>query len=210
MIPNSLLGLLLFLAGIGPGYVYVLVAERREPRVERSPFLEAASLFVVGGLTTGVAAVLVLILLEAAGWLDFERLIETPAKYLAREPFPILSALLLALALGYLLAWSLALLVYRGKEPTLRPHLSVWWQTIGEAKKSGAVFATVELIDGRIIDGYVYTYTLAEVDVAQRDLCLQRPIFARPSARVERALLDIDYLVLPGRDIAYLSLKEER
>jgi len=210
VIPNTLLGLLLLLlAGLGPGYVYVLVAERREPRIERSPLLEVAGLLTVGALTTGTAALTVLIFTQATGLLDVRALVENGSKYVAMELVPSLVALVVILGLSYGGAITLALAVHRGKEATLYPNRSVWWQTIGQAKTSGPVFATVELKDGRIVDGYVSAYTI-DSDAGRRDLALQRPLFVRQSGRSDRAPLDVDYIILPDSQIVYLSLQRHR
>lgn len=96
-----MLGLILLLAGIGPGYVFVRVAERREPRIERSQLLEAAELLVVGAVLSTAAALVVLIITQATRALDLEALADNGVKYILREPIPNLTALLATLLLSY-------------------------------------------------------------------------------------------------------------
>jgi Family of unknown function (DUF6338) len=204
--PTTLFGVLLFLAGIGPGYVYVRIAERREPQVRRSALLEAAGLLVIGGLTTGLAALIVLIATDATGLMNVEALIKYGTRYVASEPLPVLVAVFITLLLSYTGAIGLALIVYRGRKATVYPNRSVWWEAIGEAKNAGPVFATLELRDGRVVDGYVHAYTI-DPDTDRRDMSLQRPIFVRPSGRVDRTPLNVDYLVLPDTEIVYVSLQ---
>lgn len=219
--PTTLFGILLFLAGIGPGYVYVRIAERREPQVQRSALLEAAGLLVIGGLTTGVAALIVLVVADKTDQVDLEALVRRGTNYVATDPIPVLVAALVTLLLSYGAAVSLALIVYRGKKASIYPNRSVWWQTIGEAKDTGGakdtreakatrpVFATLELKDGRVVDGYVHAYTI-DMDSDRRDISLQRPIFVRAPWQIKRTALGVDYLVVPDSEIVYLSFQRDR
>jgi hypothetical protein len=54
VISDTLFGIVAFAATAGPGYVYVRLAERREPRHDRSSLQEAAELVLVGGLATTI------------------------------------------------------------------------------------------------------------------------------------------------------------
>jgi hypothetical protein len=209
LIPSTLLGLILLLAGIGPGYVFVREAERREPRIERSQLLEAAELLVVGAVLSTAAALVVLIITQATGALDLEALANNGVKYILREPIPNLTALLATLLLSYGAAYVLARAVHRGRQPTLYPNRAVWWQEIADLKTSGPVFTTVELRDGRVIDGYVSAYTI-DADADRRDMALQRPIFVRARRQPNRALLDVDRLILSDREIVYVTLQQHR
>jgi hypothetical protein len=59
-VPGSVVGLLLLFAALGPGFIWVLVSERRTPQAERTPLLETAQLIAVGGLSSLAGAAIAL------------------------------------------------------------------------------------------------------------------------------------------------------
>jgi hypothetical protein len=67
----------------------------------------------------------------------------------------------------------------------------------------------VELRDGRVIDGYVSAYSI-DADADRRDMALQRPIFVRARRQPNRALLDVDRLIMSDREIVYVTLQQHR
>jgi len=79
VIPTSLLGIVAFAATVGPGYLYVRVAEQWRPLVERTPLKEAAELFVVGSIATALGVFVALVLV-------------TPLQTLSAAPLSLLAA----------------------------------------------------------------------------------------------------------------------
>jgi Family of unknown function (DUF6338) len=55
----------------------------------------------------------------------------------------------------------------------------VWVDMLGDANGRRAVFATIELRDGRRIDGQVASYTWEQMPTEQRDIALARPLQVR-------------------------------
>jgi hypothetical protein len=65
VIPETLVGIIVFTAGVGPGYLFVQLAERYGPRRDRSQLEEAAELLVVGSAAT--AGSLLFVSMKAGG-----------------------------------------------------------------------------------------------------------------------------------------------
>ena len=122
MIPNTLLGLLVFAASIGPGFIFVYVAEKRSPRPKRSAILEAAELVSVGGAASMISLIAALLLNNWVGWVDTDALTKDGARYVLGSPERGLLFLLAVLASSYLLTLAAAYIVYRGVPATLQHH----------------------------------------------------------------------------------------
>jgi Family of unknown function (DUF6338) len=208
--PDNIYGLLLFLAGIGPGYVFLRVGERREPRQARSALLEFAELFVIGAATTAAASIVVLLVGEVLDQVDLKTWLSEGRIYVINEPFPVLVTLMAILSLSYLGAWGLARLVYKGRPASIRPEFSVWFQVfhVDEEKPDVAElrFATVELKDGRRVAGYVHAYTV-DPNPENRELALRKPIFAQAGPEAPRQLIPDAFLIVPSEEIVYVSVQ---
>ena len=89
MIPSTLLGLLLFAGSIAPGYIYILIAERRRPRPPRSGALEVAELVSVGGLCSALGLLAGLAVAKHWDWVDVDvaALARDGTDYLITESF---------------------------------------------------------------------------------------------------------------------------
>jgi Family of unknown function (DUF6338) len=112
VIPASLVGLVLFAATLGPGFLFVLVVERRRLRVERSQLLEAAEVLSIGAVSSGLAALTVIAIADRTGWVAKSGL-HRGRHYFIDHPVRSLTALLaafvlscaLALAAGRVVTW---------------------------------------------------------------------------------------------------------
>ncbi len=206
MIPDSLAGLLLFAASLGPGYVYIRVAERRAPRTERSQLLETAELLVLGALITTVVAMLVIWGAREVGLVDVNAVRREGIGYLLLHPlrgFATLGAIFLA---SYALGGLAALLVHWKKQPSQQPG-TVWRDVLGEKKETHNAWATVELRDGRFLQGQVASYTLG-MSSEPRELALAAPLYQRRvrSTQVER-VHNVDFLLLREEDVLYVAVE---
>jgi len=204
VIPDTLLGLLLFIGAIGPGYVWLLVVERRRPSEERSAILEAAELSFVGILSTGVAAFIVLGVVD--GWeslgVDTSALATDGGKYLLQEPIKGIGTLLAIFGLSFGLAWGAAQ-IGQPDDPPIKPGFNVWdrvFSLTGPEK----VFVTAELRDRRRFSGYVHAWDVGTGE-EDRDLSLQAPIKVRPPGGPEYELSGVHFLALQQEEIVWLS-----
>jgi hypothetical protein len=205
VIPDTLLGLLLFVGSIGPGYIWVLVAERRRPREQRSAILEAAELAFVGILTTGLSSLIVLAI--ADGWyqleIDTSELAQSGGAYLLEEPVRGIGTLMAIVVLSFGLAYAAARLLHRGPSP-LKPGFAVWDEVFRLGHEETAVFATAELRDRRRFSGWVYTWDAGAED-EPRDLSLHAPISVKAPGAEPHELTGVHFLVLREPEIVWLS-----
>jgi Family of unknown function (DUF6338) len=171
VIPSTLLGLVLLAASIGPGYLWVRVAETRVPRSPRTQLLEVAELIIVGGLASTVSFLLVFSVASRRSWIDANAVARDATDYVLRHPTRGLGVVLAGLALAYLAAWGGAHLFY-WRRPRIIAHGSSAWHRILVPDSERVVYATVDLRDGTTVAGWVYLCTVDEVPPAERDLVL--------------------------------------
>jgi uncharacterized protein DUF6338 len=207
LIPETLLGLILFAAAVGPGYAFIRVHEGYEHRPERSLLFEAAELLVIGALITTAVAMVVLVLGKETDVLDTAAIGEDPTAYILAHPFRGLGALLLIFTLSPLAGHFLAEGLHSGEVPSIRPE-SVWASVLGPDKGAKVAWVTAELRDGRAFFGQVQSYTL-DPELSSREISLWKPIQERigPRERPAWRLLSDDALILPAKDVSTLSVK---
>jgi hypothetical protein len=208
VIPTTALGLVVFLAALGPGYVYLRVAERRGVRPERSGLLEAVELAVVGAFASTVATLAVFALADAANVVNIHTLGSDPQHYAEDHPLRLLWLVAVTLLTGYALAWTGARLVHLRNEPNIVPGGTAW----GNAFRAelphpyDVVRVTVELRDGRKLTGPLGGFT-TDAD-ADRELCLAAPIFVQlPEPGAQQIPLEEDFIVAREADILAISGK---
>src|SRR5690348_12924498 len=165
--PETLLGLVLFAASVGPGYVFIRIAERWEPQRKLTPLLEAAGLVVIGATASALAALLVLLVGEALGGIDSEQLAADRFTYVVREPGASLLALVAFLIVSYGSAAAIAYLRYtpfdvkREHRKEIHPADDPWFKAfIRDAPKDHATAVTLGMRDGRRIDGILSAFSM--------------------------------------------------
>lgn len=101
--PDNLVGLVLFVAFITPGYLWVRLEERARPRPDRSGLLEVAELLTIGVLASLFAAAFVGWLgarvpglLDVSSWADAERADEYLAEHWIKAGVSLLGVVLSA------------------------------------------------------------------------------------------------------------------
>lgn len=203
MIPSTLVGLVLFAASLGPGYFYVRETERRVARAERSQLLEAVELVVIGSLVTTIVSMLVLTGTRAISLVDTSVLRREGAAYLLLHPLRGLSVLTAIFALSYGAAWAAAWAVHFRDWRSQRPG-SVWRHVLGRDKKTHIAIATVELRDGRMVQGQIESYTL-DPSAEPRELALRKPIRERLPGSTQEKIIDDDFLILGEQDLLYVA-----
>lgn len=205
MIPSTILGLAFFAACLGPGYVFIRVAERREARPKRSDLLEAVEMVVVGSLTSLLCATIVLT--AGARWnlVDTRALAESPGTYLLTAPVSGLGSLGALGILSYGLAWGVARFLARGKEAAFRPGGNSWEQVFWEDRPSArhVAIVTVELRDGRKVVGRLRSFTAESGD--NRELALGWPIAVQATTSSHLVQTADAFLTVRERDILYIS-----
>jgi len=203
MIPSSLLGVVLFVAAVGPGYLYVRKAEQYSPPEKRTPLREAAELLVIGALTSLIAATVVFVAARAAQVVNSQTLDREGGNYVVLHPFRSLGGILVALILSYSLALLAAHLQFRKKQ-VAHERGSVWWKALTSVN-SREVWATVELLDGRRIQGRVDAFDMSPGD-KPRDLSLAGPLKLAVRGRDDAADMAGKRIVVCTDHIRYVSV----
>jgi hypothetical protein len=206
VIPSTTLGLVVFLAALGPGYLYLRVAEQRTARASRSGLVEAVELVVVGALASTIA---LLVVVTVADWLhlvDAESLSLDPGRYFHRHGLPVLRMLAVTLAVAYGLAYGGARLNHLRRRPTIKPGATAWQTAFdfNRPTQDHIVVANVELRDRRLFSGILGGFTVDSDD--NREVCLWGPIAVRVGPRNQAQLMDgDDFIVFREADIVTIS-----
>jgi hypothetical protein len=207
VIPSTLVGLVLFAASIGPGYVYVRVAERREPRQERSPLLEAAELVFVGVIATSTAVLLGIQLAESTDLIDLGPLVDSPRDYILDHPLRVLGWLAILFVLSYGGAGLAARVTHWSAPPMIKPGYSAWDFVLADEPGIHRPYTTVELRDGRTLAGWIGGFTIEPSDPDKRELILVAPLKIKEAKGKPFKFLRDDSIVLQGSDILALSVQ---
>jgi hypothetical protein len=202
-VPESVVGLLLLFAALGPGFVWVRVAERRTAQPERSPLLETAQLVSVGGLCSLASAALALWVASEFNVIDVAAVQRQGATYALLHPLRAFVVLAAAAVAALLLAWAAARLAYSGDKPSLHPG-TTWRQILG-AEKDRAAVATLGLRSGRIIQGVVIAYEIRE-PTQPRDLAIGQPIVDVSPTTRETTPVAGGALLLSESEIGWMSI----
>ncbi len=207
MISDTLFGLVVFAAAAGPGYLYVRLAEQREPRRDRSQLQEAAELVLVGVIATLIGLLSSLALWETAGLISGNSLTGNLGRYMLAHPMRSFVVLATALIVSYASVWVIVRSLF-GPTQDIHPEDSAWYSAFRRhAPEDGAgVLVTLSLVDGRAITGALTTFTVSPD--REREIFLSapgnRPIYLQDGSGIPQALSDT-FIVVQGKEIQYLS-----
>lgn len=204
MIPDSLFGLILFAASLGPGYVFEAVAEQRKPRPSRTTLGETVGMAVIGASFSVLAAIVVLLISDATSWLNSKDLADETAHYALQSPLRAPAALATVFVLGYVGAAIAAHLIHPRRMGRVQPGAVPWHHVFLEKRPSddSAVFVTVHMRDGKKIAGTLSAYSLEQAD--NREIALIAPLALQPSDG-NAARLEESFVVLREKDVLYMT-----
>jgi hypothetical protein len=204
VIPDSLFGLVLFAASLGPGYVFETVAEKRRPRPPRSTLGETVEMAVIGATFSVLAAILVLFIARDTSWLDTKALADETTTYVLQNPLRAPLALASVFVLGYAGAALTAHIVYRGKNRRIQPGFAPWHRVFLQDRPDddSSVFVTVRMRDGKKIAGALGAYTLEQAE--NREIALVAPIAIQPKDGDPTRLAE-SFVVLREADVLYVT-----
>jgi hypothetical protein len=210
VLPGDLVGLILLLAAVAPGYVFVRVAEQYRPRPERSALLETAEVLAIGAACTTFAALLAVGLEYAMHGLvvDVSKWSSQGNAYLRERPFTVARSIGLALVGACAIAYLSALIVNRGRPAGIIPGVTVRAGVFEPAGRAGRrAWVAVHLKDGSVVEGYLLAYPTGGSDV--QEIALQKPI-GRTDPGQQRALVaGIDRVIIPADEIAMIGVRIE-
>ncbi|HVE91410.1 MAG TPA: DUF6338 family protein [Actinomycetota bacterium] len=229
--PTTFLGLLIFVAFLAPGFVFVLIREQRRPSPERSVFRETA-LFLLSGLLGNILALLLFGLART----KFPN--RTPdVGQLIRQPGPYAEGHYLELAwwsLGFLVLSCVTAIVLAHQDPRKwrlisflgnRKFLSFLGGSISVDSAWEVVFnseaiAETEkhcgclLEDGTWISGVLASSSPDPRETGDRELVLAPPIYWRAAGDETVVESDAQRVVISARrlvvlDVRYYAPQEE-
>ncbi len=224
--PNTFVGLALFVAFITPGYLWVRAEERSRPRPERSQLLEVAQLLMVGAVASLTALSVVATLgahlrpfLNLAAWVAAP----DPAEYVSRWLPQALRSLLLTVFIAHGATYTAATWWFsptgarvrsRSDEmvrkligmtprtaPRIDPAHTPWFDVLGSIDKSTEVAVLTVVQDGgRVVVGLLRSYDVAAA-ADKQDLALQAPIsYQSPGGALTPVA--VKFAVIPGGTIS--------
>jgi hypothetical protein len=210
VIPGNLVGLILFLAAVAPGYVFVRTSERFRARPGRSALLEAAELLVIGAACTTIASLIAVGLAEwlGGGFLDIPAWAEQGNDYLRGEPYRLAWSVGFVLLVASAAAFGLAHLANRGRTGDIVLGVTVWSGAFEAAGHKGQrAWLTAHLHDGRIVEGYVKGYPTGASDV--QALALQRPITVTETNGSRALVPGTNLVIIDAGQIAMIGVRYE-
>lgn len=202
MIPSTILGLLLAVAGLSPGYVYISYASRRRPRVEKSVLIESGEFLLFGVAATGSAAGLVLLLGEWGVFpfaVSLQDWVREGWVYVQDDPWRIVGSALLTFVLALLFALGASAWIHRKADSSVS-QFPVWWNVLGERPQQHEVMCAVTTTSGRIIEGFLFAHTTPG-DTDPRDIALKPPLWLYQEGirykveSVDRIMIGADQIV---------------
>jgi hypothetical protein len=205
VIPETLVGIVAFVAAAGPGYLYVQLAERYGPRRDRSNLEEAAELLVVGAIATGTAfLVSVAIVGIDAGAVDRDA-----GLYALNNPWPVLGVFALTIAFSYGAVWFVtAKVIHRGKAREIQPGGTLWYAAFKQlVPEDHGTVVTIETRSGSAYTGLLGSAT-ADDHTTREILLIQpenRPIYARAAPDAEVVALSDTFVILRAEDISLIA-----
>jgi hypothetical protein len=220
VLPTTLSAVLIFVALLGPGYLYVRRIEVLGALYKVSPFRETVTILIVSACCNGVALALFLLVrvLFPGATLDVGAIIRGEPSYFTNN---------YRIVLGYSIAvYSAALIVAFGaSHPAIRAS-KVWqarpvraligesvldgrsaWTRLFDADKAEIVRAACELDDGSWVDGWVYSWNAQPEEDSDRTLTLYAPIRVRPAGEPSVVpLTGVAYSVVSSGNIVRLDI----
>lgn len=207
MLPGGI-GVALLVLALVPGWLYLRLDQRLRPSSGATGLVELLEVLAVGLATTGTAGFIFVIL--PPRWAPFLLDLDTWARlgndYLRENVRPAAASafalLLVAVGVAYVLY-----LVQRLRSPAeFRAQGSVWVHALGARPQGRLPWVGLRLSDGKLIEGLLHSYSLAEGSAGDRDIALQRPIRITESDGGHPHDASIDRLIVPAREIAHIAV----
>ena len=204
--PSDLVGLLIFVTLLMPGFVFLVQREIKTPNREISAFRETVTLAVVSLACNAVAVALfgLVRFLFPAQTPDFGRMVRDGFSYILPN----------YIAVGWwgiaLLAFSSILAFMLGRfEPTFTRSFtqritftSAWWELF-HMHADSKIYVGCELEDNSYLGGYLLSYSTEVKETGDRELAISAPITCRLADGTEAELHDISAVTVSARRLKY-------
>lgn len=220
MVPQTLLGLFVFLVLLGPGFIYVRRVEQITPAYRPSVFRETVTIVALSVACISAALVLFALfrIIFPAITPDVGEIVRTGESYL-RQEYDIVGYYFIAtygvsLALAFAASHpsvrsskildSKPLTAIIGKAPVI-PQSG--WTRLFDAHPGDQKRVSCRLIDGAWIDGWLAHWNVKPEEDHERSLTLAAPIrFRGPEARTASILPGVQYSTVTAGQISRLDI----
>lgn len=205
--PGTFVGLFVFVAALGPGYLFVRLLESLDPRRSHSALTEAVEMAVIGSAATSVSLIAVVGVGDLIGQLRTEDLVDHGLGVLSGDTWRWLAAFVSILVVSYGLAVAAAYVVKRKFPSDVKhdPGGTAWNQAFEKLvpSRDHVTIGTVYLRDGRAFTGQIKVWT-AHLDGSRELLLTGRPLVSTADGSV-RTRLDEEFVLLREEDVLFIA-----
>lgn len=227
MVPSSLVGLLMFVVLLAPGFAYAIRRERSIPAAQESAFRE--TLQVIATSLICVSFVVVAFFVARVFWPSLPDVIgliqgtRSAALSQLRDlywwPFALLGAATilgfvaadprLAKRMGQMARWAPARAVLGTARTDIQPH-SAWYRVLHmHDDDPGQIHVGLELDNGAYVQGRLSSLNVLPEETGDRDILLHAPLSLRTTRGTEH-VLSTQYLVASARHIRRMDVSHLR
>lgn len=220
-IPSNLIGLLLFVLLLCPGFAYNSIRSRRRPSRQLTSLQETVIIVTASLAALAVTAVVFAVIRALLPGVtpDVRAVLFTPHAYLQAHYVPMVWWAAGFLAVSILGAVGVAK-VQESHWPSRYRYLrrlaaapdasteSGWWIAFRPGLDAGhEVHVGCTLDDGSYVSGRLHSYSQVAEDTADRDLVLRAPLKIRPPGATEsQKALNITWMTISARHIVTMSV----
>lgn len=207
MLPGGV-GVGLLLLALVPGWLYLRLRERLRPPSGATGLTELLEVLAVGLATTGAGAAMLAFVPHR--WLPFLLDVDAWARlgndYLPQHIRSVVASVVAVFLVAVVIAYLLYLVQRLQLPAEFRPQGSVWVHALGARPNGRVPWVGLQLNDGRLVEGLLHSYSLTDGGMEERDVALQRPIRVSVRAGEEAQHLNLDRLIVSGREITYIAV----
>lgn len=229
MVPDTVIGVLLSIVLLAPGFVYLETRERHHPGIKYSPIRETSFVVTTSLSTLSLGALLFAVVRVIApeatpdigayvrhGGSEFRaHYVQAAAWGLGLVAFACVLASLSAIPPRWCAAWTRGL-------PVVGERCSTW---LSQRRGNGPIRAQsgwglamtllpntqqwvdIVLLDGTCLHGMLMAHSTQIEETADRDLVIATPIRARPPLATDWTTLTAGTLVVSGARISYFTVQ---
>lgn len=206
MLPNTALGLLIFISVLMPGFIWLHQTERRVPRPRRTGVLAIAEITVIGCSITFISALVVSIIgqlfappfLKVTEWVTAINI----RNYLIQEFWGAIISALSTLSLSAIIAFFFPKFICRNRPADINLGSTVWYTILGQERDRRQAKLGISLTNGTSIEGYLFSYPIDQND---DQIALRKPISYRSDNKVEYPL-PVDRVIIPKEQIVSIGV----
>lgn len=220
MAPTSVLGAILFLSVLLPGFAWLWTSERRGPMTIRPPTVAIAELAVVGTLAAALVFALVALGGTRVGWLfDVSAWLRAPdaTVYFANHFWQALASFGVQIVGGTAVAAGAATMARKRGNTVFDPGTTVLHQVMEtdrvsserekevDARQSAPAVVALTMTDGTVVQGYLRCFP---ADRTESFLAVESPIFmSRQDGAGGRVKQPADAVVVNLHEVLHIAVQ---